>query len=159
MNKKYGATTLKIAFLKILPDTTRVRAIKRLVPAGLTRLPPIWLNAQLDALSKYIGHNSVRPVWGTQWIKDRPRRRWKVLFSTIYPKKLIFAGFGAGVGKGAKSPEGGAIDQNRNWNLICTSGALPIVFMRKIVKSLKKIPVFRGKLPLILRFSPIFWHF
>ena len=62
-------------------------------------------------------------------------------------------------GRGKRRPGRGAIDQNWNRNLECTSGSLPIVYIRKIVKSRKKNSVFRSNVALNFRCRPFFLHF
>ena len=61
--------------------------------------------------------------------------------------------------RGKRRPGRGAIDQNWNRNLECTSGSLPIVYIRKIVKSRKKNSVFRSKVAEIFRCRPFCLHF
>ena len=62
-------------------------------------------------------------------------------------------------GRGKRRPGRGAIDQNWNRNLKCTSGSLPIVYIRKIVKSRKKNSVFRSNVALNFRCRPFLLHF
>ena len=62
-------------------------------------------------------------------------------------------------GMGERRPGRAAINQNWNRNLKCTSGSLPIVYIRKIVKSRKKNSVFRSNVALNFRCRPFLLHF
>ena len=83
----------------------------------------------------------------------------KRVFSTLYPKFRPLGWYLAVGGRGKGCPGRGAIDQNWNRNLECTSGSLPIVYIRKIVKSRKKNSVFRSNVALNFRCRPFLLHF